>query len=206
MPVKSLRARQAEATRELLISTARDLFAAKGYADTSIEEIIHGAGVARGALYHHFNGKEALFRAVYDGVQSDALGRIVSTALAQPEPWEAVRAGLTAFLDVCLEPPFRRIVILDSVSVFQWQAWDQRIEHGELPMLRTILAPLKDNQVLPGVGLEPLAFVTLGGLYGAALYIAVSSNPKRARKEAEGVIDILIAGVRAASASSSGGP
>src|SRR5262245_41601991 len=56
--VKSLRERQAEATRQLLVSVARELFAERGYADTSIEDIIQRAGVARGALYHHFPGKD----------------------------------------------------------------------------------------------------------------------------------------------------
>jgi len=194
--VKPLRVRQAEATRELLISTARELFAERGFAGTSIEDIIERAGVARGALYHHFNGKDALFRAVYDAVQAEAVSRIVATALAQSEPWDAVRAGLSAFLDVCLDPAFRRIVILDSVPVLQSQAWDTGIEHSELPMMRSILTPLTAGEVLPGVALEPLAHVALGGLYGAGLYIALSPDPEAARAEAESVIDTIIRGLR----------
>src|SRR5437588_6589785 len=107
MAVKSLRERQAEATRQLLVAVARDLFAERGYSGTSVEEIIQRAGVARGALYHHFPGKDALFRAVYDDVQADIASRVVATALAAEEPWAGVRAGLGAFLDACLEPEFR---------------------------------------------------------------------------------------------------
>ena len=196
MAVKqTLRERQAEATRQLLVSVARELFTQQGYAATSIEEIIKRAGVARGALYHHFPGKDALFRAVYDEVQTEVATRVVATAVADPEPWDGVRAGLAAFLDACLEPAFRRIVVMDSVPVLSQDVWDGGIEHNELPMLRSVLTPLAETY-LPGVAVEPLVHVALGGLYGAALYIARSSNPKAARAEADVVLDTLISGLR----------
>ena len=199
MDVKpTLRERQAEATRQLLLSVARRLFAEHGYAATSIEEIIKEAGVARGALYHHFSGKGALFRAVYDQVQAEVAARVVATALSSSEPWDGVRAGLGAFLDACLEPEFRRIVVLDSVPVLAQDVWDGGIEHNELPMLRSVLAPLVEAY-LPGVAVEPLVHVALGGLYGAALYIARSSDPKAARAEADTVLDTLIGGLRSPS-------
>ena len=195
MAVKTLRERQAEATRQLLVSVARELFTEQGYKATSIEEIIKRAGVARGALYHHFSGKDALFRAVYDEVQMEVATRVVATAVATQEPWDGVRAGLGAFLDACLEPEFRRIVVLDSVPVLSQDVWDGGIEHNELPMLRSVLTPLVESY-LPGVPVEPLVHVALGGLYGAALYIARSSDPKAARAEADVVLDTLISGLR----------
>ncbi|MBV8235470.1 MAG: TetR/AcrR family transcriptional regulator [Acidimicrobiia bacterium] len=192
---KRLRERQAEATHQLLISVARELFAERGYAGTSVEEIIQRAGVARGALYHHFAGKDALFRAVYDQVQAETASRVVAAALAGPEPWAGVRAGLAAFLDACLEPEFRRIVVLDSVPVLSGDVWDGGIEHNELPMLRAVLTPLA-SEYLPGVPVEPLVHVALGGLYGAALYIARSQEATAARAEADVVLDTLIGGLR----------
>lgn len=195
MAVKTLRDRQAEATRQLLVSVARELFAQRGYASTSVEEIIQRAGVARGALYHHFTGKDALFRTVYDAVQAETATRVVAAAVAVPQPWGAVRAGLSAFLDACLEPEFRRIVVLDSVPVLSQDVWDGGIEHNELPMLRSVLTPLVEAH-LPGVPVEPLVHVALGGLYGAALYIARSPEPGAARAEADVVLDTLISGLR----------
>src|SRR4029078_12320803 len=115
--VKPLRVRQAEATRGLLIDVARQNFTEHGYAATAIDDIIQQAGVARGALYHHFPGKEALFRAVYETVEGEVVARVMEGAAAQTSPWDAVRSGLSVFLDACLEPSFRRIVVLDSVSV-----------------------------------------------------------------------------------------
>jgi len=196
--VKPLRVRQAEATRGLLIDAARELFTDQGYGATSIEDIIRQAGVARGALYHHFPGKEALFRAVYDVVEGEVIARVVTAAGAENTPWEGVTAGLRAFLDACLEPAFRRVVILDSVSVLQWQAAEDGIEHIEMSMLRTVLTPLATTGDLKGVPIEPLAYVALGGLYGAALYIARAAEPAKARAEADTVLDTIIAGLRSA--------
>ena len=197
MTVKGLRARQAEATRDLLVSVARELFTEQGFAATSIEDITQQAGAAKGALYHHFTGKHELFRAVYEAVEADAVAAVMAAALAEREPWAGVRAGLSAFLDACLEPAFRRIVVLESVTVLQHEVREGGIEHVELPMLRTVLTPLTASNHLPGVAVEPLAHVALGGLYGAALFIARSSNPNAAREEVDAVLDTLIGGLHA---------
>jgi AcrR family transcriptional regulator len=193
--VKPLRARQAEATRSLLIEVARENFTERGYASTSIDDIIGQAGVARGALYHHFPGKEALFRAVYETVEGEVVERVMAAAAAQTSPWEAVRAGLAVFLDACLEPAFRRIVILDSVSVLQAEVLEVGIDPVELPMLRTVLTPLLGTTTFGGVALDALTYVALGGLYGASLYIARASDPIAARAEVDVVLDTLVSGV-----------
>ena len=196
MSVKPLRVRQAEATRSLLIEVARQNFTEHGYAATSIDDIIQQAGVARGALYHHFSGKEALFRAVYEAVEGEVASRVMEAAASNAtSPWDAVRAGLSTFLDACLDPAFRRIVILDSVSVLQAHVLEVGIDPVELPMLRTVLTPLLGTTAFGGIAIESLAYVALGGLYGASLYIARASDPRAARAEADLVIETLIGGL-----------
>jgi len=175
--VKPLRVRQAEATRSLLIEVARQNFTEHGYAATSIDDIIQQAGVARGALYHHFSGKEALFRAVYETVEGEVVARVMEAAASQASPWDAVHAGLSAFLDACLEPAFRRVVVLDSVSVLQSKV----LEVGIDPF--------------GGMAIDALTYVALGGLYGASLYIARASDPRAARAEVDLVLDTLISGL-----------
>src|SRR5215210_3047371 len=97
-------AERSEATRAALIATARRLFAARGYAAVGTEELVRAAGVTRGALYHHFDGKADLFRAVFEQLEGEIAERLAADALARPDPWEAMLAGLEMFLDVCLEP------------------------------------------------------------------------------------------------------
>jgi AcrR family transcriptional regulator len=195
VPVKPLRARQAEATRNLLIDVARQSFTDHGYAATSIDDVIKQAGVARGALYHHFAGKEALFQAVYEQVEGEVVARVLEAAASQPTPWDSVRAGLSAFLDACLEPAFRRIVVLDSVSVLHAQEMAANLDPVELPMLRNVLEPLLGTSELADLGLEALAYVALGGLYGASLFIARASDPEAARTQVDHVLDALASGL-----------
>jgi AcrR family transcriptional regulator len=194
-PGKPLRVRQAEATRSLLIEVARANFTEHGYAATSIDDIIQQAGVARGALYHHFPGKEALFRAVYEAVEGEVVARVMEAAASQASPWDSVRAGLGAFLDACLEPAFRRIVVLESVSVLQAKVMEVGIDPVELPMLRTVLTPLLGTTTFAGMALDALTYVALGGLYGASLYIARASDPRAARAEVEVVLDTIVGGL-----------
>jgi len=195
--VKRLRDRQAEATRDLLITIARERFVEQGYAATAIDDIVQRAGIAKGALYHHFKGKDALFKAVYDVVLDETAEAVMAAALAAHDPWDAVRAGLSAFLDACLQPAFRRVVIIDSVTVLAANAWEGGMEGVELPMLRVVLAALVDSGTLPDVALDPLAHVALGGLYGSALYIARAADPEAARAQADAVLDVVLRGVRA---------
>ena len=200
MGVKRLRERQAAATREHLVAVARQRFTEQGYAATSIEDIVQRAGVAKGALYHHFSGKDALFRAVYEALLADVVSAVMAAASAEREPWASVRAGLSVFLDACLDPAFRRIVVLESVSVLHPRIREAEIGQVELPMLRAVLTPLAADAALPGVAVDPLASVALGGLYGAALFIARSADPEAARQEVDVVLDTLIGGLRTAGA------
>jgi hypothetical protein len=110
-------------------------------------------------------------------------------------------------MDACLEPEFRQIVVLDSVPVLQRQAWEggstehsEHSEPSELDMLSQVLTPLA-AAYLPGLDMEALAHVALGGLYGAALYIARSAEPATARAAADVVLDTLITGLRAGATS-----
>jgi AcrR family transcriptional regulator len=196
--VKRLRDRQAEATRELLVGIARERFVEQGYAATAMDDIVQRAGVAKGALYHHFSGKDALFKAVYDVVLDETAGAVMAAALAEEDAWAALRAGLSAFLDACLQPAFRRIVIIDSVTVLAARSWEGGMEGVELPMLRAVLTPLVVGGALPGVTLDALAHLALGGLYGSALYIARANDPAAARAEADVVLDVVLRGVKKA--------
>ena len=56
---------QSEHTRQQLLQAARELFSTRGYADVSINEICERAGVTKGAFYHHFSGKDQVYRSLF---------------------------------------------------------------------------------------------------------------------------------------------
>src|SRR3954452_9827156 len=129
-----------EATRTALIAAARELFAARGYAAVGTEEIVRGAGVTRGALYHHFPAKPDLFRAVYERVEQELTERIVTEVpLAGDDPVAVLRGGTAVFLDACLEPEVQRIALLDAPAVLGYEAWREIGERYGLGLIRAAL-------------------------------------------------------------------
>src|SRR2546429_4538929 len=101
---RSRKAEQSEATRAALIAAGRKLFAERGFGGVGTEEIVRAAGVTRGALYHHFEGKEDLFAAVYEAVEVDLVTELGTLASEAHDPLEALHPGAPAFPEACRRP------------------------------------------------------------------------------------------------------
>jgi AcrR family transcriptional regulator len=195
---KGLKAEHAEATRAALISSARALFARRGYSGVGIEEIVRRARVTRGALYHHFEDKHDLFRAVFESVQRDLAKRLLEAASAQPDTAKHLLIGCHAFLDACAEPDVQRIVLLDGPAVLGFEAWHESDVNFGLELLRRSVEAAIEGGAVARQPVEPLSHLLLGALNGAGLEIARSGDPARARREMRRSLDRLVAGLRPA--------
>jgi AcrR family transcriptional regulator len=189
-------AERSEATRNALITTARRLFAERGYAEVGTEEIVRAAGVTRGALYHHFEGKAGLFRAVFEQLESELSARFAEEALSRPDPWEAMVAGLELFLDICREPEVRRIALIDAPAVLGWTAWREVESRYSLGLIQLGLKNLIDAGIAEPQPLDPLAHAILGMLTEAGLYVANADDADAARAEMEAVLRGMLDGLR----------
>jgi AcrR family transcriptional regulator len=189
-------AERSEATRAALIATARRLFAERSYAEVGTEELVRAAGVTRGALYHHFEGKADLFGAVFEQIEQELAERLAAEALAKEDPWEGLLSGLEMFLDVCVEPEVQRIALLDAPSVLGWDAWREvEARHG-LGLIRLALQNLIDEGAIEAQPVEPLAHAILGTLIEAGLYVARAENVDAARAEMGAVLRRMLEGLR----------
>ena len=200
MNVKRTQAERREATRDGLIEAARALFAQRGYAAVGTEEIVRAAGVTRGALYHHFDGKRALFEAVYERIEVELAQRIASGALGggATEPLDAMRAGAEMFLKAATEPEAQQIVLLDGPSVLGWDRWREiAAEHG-LGLIEATLQAAIDAGAIADQPVRPLAHVLMGALDEAAMLVARAEDPERMRAEVGRTLDALLAGLSAA--------
>jgi AcrR family transcriptional regulator len=194
--MSSRKEQQSEATRRALVRVGRDLFAKRGFAAVSTEEIVRKAGLTRGALYHHFRDKRDLFRAVVEQVEQEVLERVAGVALAESDPWAQQAAAVGAFLDVCLEPAVQRIVLTDAPSVLGLAAWREiEAEYG-LATVRAGLQNVMDAGLIERQPIEPLAHLLLGALTEGALLIARSEDRKAARREVGDSLDRLLRGLR----------
>jgi AcrR family transcriptional regulator len=195
------RAEKGEATRAALMEAGRRLFAERGFAAVSAEEIVGVAGVTRGALYHHFDGKPGLFRAVLEQVESELTARFAEEALSKPDPWEAMVAGLEMFLEVCQDPEVRQLALIDAPSVLGWPAWRELEARHSLGLIRLGLQNLIDAGIAEPRPVDALAHAILGMLTEAGLYVANADEPDVARAEMEEVLRRLLDGLRAGGAS-----
>lgn len=195
MTVESTRAAQAAGTRAHLVAAGRRLFAERGFAGTSTEEIVATAGVTRGALYHHFRNKQDLFRAVFDEVEEEAEGRVTAVAMAESEPWDGLVAACVAYLDPGLDPAVQRIA-LDAPSVLGWDAWREVASRHRFGLLATGLHWVMASGQIDDQPVAPLAHALLGALREGALYVAGARDRAAAHREAAAAVTSLLAGLR----------
>jgi AcrR family transcriptional regulator len=190
-------AQRTAATRAVLIGAALKLFADKGFTDVSTQAIVAAAGVTRGALYHQFADKAALFEAVYEEVERDLVADIAEQIMSsQPlEPVEAMRLGARLFLDRCEAQDVQQIVLIDAPAVLGWERWRAIATKYGLGVIEGMLAHAIAERAIPEQPLRATAHVMLGALDEAALYIARASNKQQARTDMDAVCDRLIGGI-----------
>ena len=177
------RAVQGRATREQLIEIATRLFATRGYEDTSIEAVLAAAGVSRGALYHHFAGKDALFGAVVDSVENRITAGLTAAISDAPDPVAALETAALAWIDLAGDPVIQRIILIDAPSVLGWDRWRSMGEHGALAAMRAMLGEISDSgHLTPGL-VDPFAHMILAALDEIALVIARAEDSEAAMAE-----------------------
>jgi|SRR5215469_3908432 len=196
MAVKSRQAENSAATRAALIKIARKLFAEHGYADTATEEVVRRARVTRGALYHHFKDKRDLFKAV---LLQEEKRLAESTALAsagETDPLNIMLKSTEAFLDECLDPAVRQIVLIDAPAVLGWEQYRQIDDEHFLAGVVALLEGAIQLGLIPRQPVAPLARIIMGALHEATMLVAHAPDKLKARREVSGVITRLLNGIR----------
>lgn len=168
-----------EATRSALLTAARDLFAQKGYADTSTPEIVRAAGVTRGALYHHYEDKVALFRAVVVEEYRAVADEINKLANAAPgSALDALKQGSRSYLDAMADTGRVRIMLRDGPAVLGQKELDQIDRDTSADTLRSGLAAAIEAGEISKLPLDALT-VQLSALFDrAALAVSEGQDPK----------------------------
>jgi AcrR family transcriptional regulator len=177
-------AERTEATRGRLIATARRLFAEKGFAATSTEEILQEAEVSRGALYHHFSTKTDLFQATFEAVEDELTAKIlaVATAGGETDPMRILELGFGAFLDECRNPEVQRIVMLDGPTVLGWDAWHELDERYAFGTIKAVLLVAAEMRRVDPSAVDPLAHLLLGAVMQAGMVVARADDAAAAKR------------------------
>ena len=193
---KSRKREHAEDTRAALVRAAQELFAKQGYEATLTEDIVRKARVTRGALYHHFAGKDELFRVVFETVEARFIERLVERAATAGDPWEQFCDGCLAFLDLSLDPSVRRILLIDGPAVLGWATWRQIDSQFGFGLLRDALSGFMDSGVVERQPPDALAHLLIGAINEAALATATAEDPRAVRHDIEVTLRRLLDGLR----------
>ena len=191
----SRKVEQGQATRRELVAIATRLFVAHGYHGTSIDAVLTEAGISRGALYHHFDGKDALFEAVLDQVEHDVAERVAKAARGIDDPVEALRAGCHAWLRLACDPTIRRVALTDAPSVVGWEKWREIDERYAFGMLKATLGAVAAQGRTRQELVEVLGHMLLAALAEVALFIARAKDSKAAIRTGQSAVDELLDGL-----------
>jgi AcrR family transcriptional regulator len=186
------RAAQGRATRGQLIEVATRLFAEHGYEGTSIEAVLSAAGVSRGALYHHFAGKEALFEAVVVAVSDQVTTELGETIRDCADPVDAMRTAALAWISLAADPVIQRVVLVDAPSVLGWDRWRAMDDGRTLGALRMLLQAISDSGRLPAELVAPFSHMILAALDEIVLVIARADDATAAVAEGRMAVEELL--------------
>jgi AcrR family transcriptional regulator len=190
-------AERRETTRAAILAAARELFASQGFAATSVDDIAEAAGVAKGAVYHHFASKEAVFETVFEAASQSLVPRVIEAAGAAPDELESIVRGTEAYFQACAEPALGRIILKDGPVVLGWQRWreiDMRHFGRLIPMS---LAAAMRQGVLAEQAVEPLGRLLTGAVTEAAVACAASPDPAATGQAHVAALRSLLNGLRA---------
>ena len=176
--VTSRRAEYSEATRRAILDSATGLFLEKGYAATSLDEVAGGARVTKGAVYHHFSSKRALYEALSEELEQQAAAAIVEAASTKASPWEGARAGLEAFLERCVDPAYSRLCFQEGPAVMGFDDWWRQGEVYFVALTHSMLESLRSQGLIETDDPEVLAQLLFGSVTAAAILLARSPDPE----------------------------
>lgn len=189
-------ARQAErreATRGAILMAARTHFGEEGFVATGVDRIAATAGVAKGAVYHHFPTKEAIFEAVLDAATAEVAGQVRAASLQAPDVLATLMAASEAYFAATARPATRRIVLQDGPAVLGWERW-REIDLSHFEGLPRVLEQAMAQGLVATQPVEPLARVLQGAMTEAAMAAASGAADGQAYLSALGS---LIDGLRA---------
>jgi AcrR family transcriptional regulator len=181
-----------QATREQLIVIATRLFADRGYEGTSIEAVLQESEVSRGALYHHFSGKEGLFEAVHEatGIRIDQ--EFIAATEGMDDPMAVLYEGARTWVRLAGDPAVQRILLIDAPAVFGWQRWREIEEEHSLGLIKTLLQAIADTGRLRADLVTPFAHMVLAALNEIAIVIARADDTDDATREGQTAVEELL--------------
>ncbi len=183
-------------TIEQLVRSARLRFAQSGYAATPMDALCAEAGLTRGALYHHFGGKDGLLEAVVCQIDSEITAEVEAAFGRSTDPWIGLQAGLSVYLSQALKPEIQQILIRDAPAALGHRLRALDKVSVITPLTQALAELIKIGRIHPADP-EALARLLNGALDEAAVWISESASPKATLKKAQAAFTVLLGSLSA---------
>jgi AcrR family transcriptional regulator len=183
------------ATVARILAAARRLFAADGFEATSIDDIAAAAGVAKGAVYHHFASKEAVFLTVLEDVQAAIAAAPVSPEILNArDPPAQIAAAVLSYLLSASDLEVRRILLIDGPAVIGWRKWreidDRFFGAGARGAVKRLL-----GDATPTGEVEATAHLMMGAVMEAALRCAAADDSEATARDLSSAFERMLRGM-----------
>lgn len=190
----------AELTRTAVLDAARALFVAKGFEATSVDEIAQASRSSKGAVYHHFRDKQAIFGEVFRTSQAAIMQAVLPAALeSMPDdasPWEQALLAISAVLRCYVEDDEARVLLRESAGALGWDRKQAVDEELALPLLRGVLTELIEAGEVVAIPVGVTAELLYALLSKTGPIIAAAEDPAQAVAEIEPVLFKMLSGLR----------
>ncbi len=185
-----------EVTRKAILAAARKLFGGDGFATTTIDDIAAGAAVAKGAVYHYFPNKEAVFEAVFEEVSRDVFTQVAAATRKSPDALAAMVTGTRAYFDICAKGAIAQIILQDGPAVLGWARWREIDERYFGAMIPGALKAAMKAGLIETQAIEPLARLLNGAISEAAAACSESDSPALLGRRHAQAMQALLEGLR----------
>jgi AcrR family transcriptional regulator len=172
-----------DATRRALLKAARQVFTARGFQGASLDAVAQRARVTKGALYHHFADKQALFDAVVAGLQAEMTEAVDRQVAGEADRWARLKKGIAAFLDACGETSYRRLVIHEAPAALGMARF-REVDDAALSSFHRAIAALQQRGEIDFDNARLLTRLLAALVWEAAMLLAEADEPQRLRAQA----------------------
>ncbi len=183
-------------TRGAILTAARTLFGDQGFAATPMDQIAQASGVAKGAVYHHFPSKEAVFEAVFEVVGLEVEATVRAAASEARDVLASMAAGTRTYFAVCSNGPIGRIMLKDGPAVLGWTRWREIDAQHFGGGIESVVAAAMRQGLIREQPVEPLARLILGAVTEAAMACGAADDPPAAAQSYAQAFEALLDGLR----------
>ncbi|MEH2549921.1 AcrR family transcriptional regulator [Bradyrhizobium sp. AZCC 2262] len=179
------------ATVKAILDAARGLFASRGFAETSVDAIAVEAGVAKGAVYHHFSSKEEVLDRLVDAIQSEIAVEVRKAARKGKTLADSFARGIYKYLTAAVAPDAKRILFVDGPAILGWERW-RAIDNAHFSTLTRGALEARLQERLSEAQAKAIGHLVAGSLLEAALVCAAADRPERAARDmTDGLVVML---------------